>query len=201
MTAERIATALQARRSGKGWMTRCVAHEDRSPSLSVRQAGDTVLVHCFAGCPQEAVIDALRARGLWPEREREEWTPAQRADWAQQQREIERDLPDARYWRAAAVEMTEEWLTLAKSRLFDPLPPPPEDLSEPAVLRGAGIYDAEQMLTRLRAAEGADLVGTYRSWCESHPGITAGMVRAARAQERAAERVLRAYMRQSEVAG
>jgi hypothetical protein len=27
-------------------------------------------VKCHAGCPQTAVIDALKARGLWPERER-----------------------------------------------------------------------------------------------------------------------------------
>ena len=28
-----------------------------------------MLVHCHAGCDQQAVIDALKTRGLWPERE------------------------------------------------------------------------------------------------------------------------------------
>ena len=28
-----------------------------------------MLVHCQAGCEQANVIDALRARGIWPERE------------------------------------------------------------------------------------------------------------------------------------
>ncbi len=67
MTAESIATALGGRRAGKGWMARCPAHDDRTPSLSLRDADDgTVLVHCFAGCGQNEVITALRSQGLWP---------------------------------------------------------------------------------------------------------------------------------------
>ena len=45
-------------------MCRCPAHEDRNPSLSVTQRGGQVLVHCHAGCTQEAVLEALEARGL-----------------------------------------------------------------------------------------------------------------------------------------
>lgn len=41
---------------------RCPAHEDSSPSLSVRCAGDgRVLVHCHAGCETPAVLAALGA--------------------------------------------------------------------------------------------------------------------------------------------
>jgi putative DNA primase/helicase len=48
-------------------MCRCPAHDDRNPSLSVSDTDDgRLLVHCFAGCPQDRVIDALKARGLWP---------------------------------------------------------------------------------------------------------------------------------------
>ena len=43
----------------------CPAHDDKYPSLSLTDVGDKVLFHCFAGCSQAAVIDALRARGLW----------------------------------------------------------------------------------------------------------------------------------------
>ena len=47
----------------------CPAHNDTSPSLSVTVGPDgKTLVHCHGGCSQEAVIDALRERGLWPER-------------------------------------------------------------------------------------------------------------------------------------
>ena len=47
-------------------MARCPAHDDQTPSLSIRDAGDgKVLVRCHAGCGQEQVISVLRSRGLW----------------------------------------------------------------------------------------------------------------------------------------
>lgn len=68
MTAETIARTLGGRKAGDGWAARCPAHDDRTPSLSLREAEDNkVLVHCHAGCDQARVIAALRGRGLWPE--------------------------------------------------------------------------------------------------------------------------------------
>ena len=64
-TADDIARELNARREGRHWMARCPAHDDRTPSLSIRQGDDRVLIHCFAGCSQQAVIAALAARHLW----------------------------------------------------------------------------------------------------------------------------------------
>jgi hypothetical protein len=50
-------------------MARCPAHADDKPSLAIKEAGDgRVLVYCHAGCSQDAVIDALRDRGMWPDR-------------------------------------------------------------------------------------------------------------------------------------
>lgn len=66
--AEDICAALKGRRNSPDRYTaRCPAHDDRSPSLSIRQSGDKILVHCHAGCTQDEVIGALRGRGLWPE--------------------------------------------------------------------------------------------------------------------------------------
>ena len=66
MNAEIIAKALGGRRAGAGWMAHCPAHDDRTPSLSVRDFTDgKVLVRCHAGCDQERVIAALRERNLW----------------------------------------------------------------------------------------------------------------------------------------
>lgn len=62
-----IAKALGGRKAGRGWSARCPAHDDNSPSLSLREGyGGKVLVRCHAGCSQEEVISSLKARGLWP---------------------------------------------------------------------------------------------------------------------------------------
>lgn len=46
------------------WMARCPAHDDRGPSLSIKDAGDgRTLIHCFAGC---GAIDVLAAIGMEP---------------------------------------------------------------------------------------------------------------------------------------
>jgi putative DNA primase/helicase len=66
MKAETIAKTLGGRKAGCGWMTRCPAHDDREPSLSIMDAkGGKVLVCCHAGCDQAPVIAALRSRGVW----------------------------------------------------------------------------------------------------------------------------------------
>ena len=49
-----------ARHVGGQHVARCPAHEDRQPSLSIRQLPDgVVLMKCHAGCPTEAVLEAL----------------------------------------------------------------------------------------------------------------------------------------------
>jgi putative DNA primase/helicase len=65
-SARAIVSALEGKWRGSRGMCCCPAHEDRSPSLSVGMTRDgRPLVHCFTGCSQVAVIDALRSRGLW----------------------------------------------------------------------------------------------------------------------------------------
>jgi len=64
--AAEIARTLNARKSGGGWMALCPAHNEKTASLSIREGKDgRPLVHCFGGCPQDNVIDALRKRGAW----------------------------------------------------------------------------------------------------------------------------------------
>ena len=47
---------------------RCPAHDDADPSLDITERNGTTLLIYRAGCSQDRVIDALRAKGLWPER-------------------------------------------------------------------------------------------------------------------------------------
>ena len=42
------------------WTACCPAHEDKSPSLSVREGEDgRVLVHCFGGCSVDQIVGAV----------------------------------------------------------------------------------------------------------------------------------------------
>ena len=67
MTHDPLAKVLAAlpdrRKSGRGWVARCPAHDDRNPSLSVDPGDDgRALVKCRAGCTTEAVVGALGLR-------------------------------------------------------------------------------------------------------------------------------------------
>ena len=65
--AQTISDALNGKRSGAGYLACCPAHDDRTPSLKISD-GDNgrPVVHCKAGCSQEAVISALTGMDLWP---------------------------------------------------------------------------------------------------------------------------------------
>lgn len=56
-----IARLDGVRETGPGRLVACCpAHDDRSPSLSIRETDDgRILLHCFAGCEVESVLDAL----------------------------------------------------------------------------------------------------------------------------------------------
>lgn len=61
------------KRTGQGkWLAKCPSHEDRSPSLSIRELDDgRVLVHCFAGCSVHEVVSSvgLELTDLFPPHE------------------------------------------------------------------------------------------------------------------------------------
>ena len=70
MSVSVIATALQCGKSRcaceKQKVSHCPAHQDSTPSLSITERDGTILFHCHTGCSQQAVLDALAERGLWP---------------------------------------------------------------------------------------------------------------------------------------
>ena len=56
--------------SSGNWLACCPAHEDRHPSLTLREEADgRILVRCFAGCGFEEIVSAV-GLGLDP------WFPA-----------------------------------------------------------------------------------------------------------------------------
>ena len=60
MTTEGVLGRLEGvRRSARGWMARCSAHDNRRPSLSVREGKRRVLLKCFALCTETEIVGAM----------------------------------------------------------------------------------------------------------------------------------------------
>jgi hypothetical protein len=72
----------KVKRTGKGnYQSCCPAHNDRGPSLSIRETDDgRILVRCFAGCDVHEVVGAvgLDISALFPEREIQNGKPERR---------------------------------------------------------------------------------------------------------------------------
>lgn len=73
------------KRSDGQWSARCPAHQDKSPSLSIKEMPDgRILIRCFAGCGAAEVMETigLRMIDLMPEskgdlqRVRRPWNPS-----------------------------------------------------------------------------------------------------------------------------
>jgi putative DNA primase/helicase len=62
--AKQIVESLGGRWSGSRGKCRCPAHDDRSPSLSVRLGTKAILFKCFAGCTSTDILKALDRQGL-----------------------------------------------------------------------------------------------------------------------------------------
>ena len=66
-----LAKLPSAKKSGKGWLACCPAHDDRNPSLSVSEGDDgTALLKCHTGCTMAAILAAvdLTPRDLFPDK-------------------------------------------------------------------------------------------------------------------------------------
>jgi hypothetical protein len=62
-TAARIAEAIVGKpvtARGGNYLVRCPAHDDNSPSLSLRDGEHGLLLHCFAGCAPSDIFVAIR---------------------------------------------------------------------------------------------------------------------------------------------
>lgn len=62
MSADTLLSRLdKVKQTGQGrWLACCPAHDDKNPSLSVRELDDgRMLLHCFTGCDVHSVLNAL----------------------------------------------------------------------------------------------------------------------------------------------
>ena len=54
-----IVAALRGKWQGSYALCMCPAHDDRTPSLSIRQGDRGLLVHCFAGCAPSSILEEI----------------------------------------------------------------------------------------------------------------------------------------------
>ncbi len=63
MSVDDVLTLLdQVRHTSHGWQARCPAHDDRHPSLTVKEGDKGLLVKCWSGCDLEAICAAVHIR-------------------------------------------------------------------------------------------------------------------------------------------
>lgn len=76
-----LARCTKVRETGRGtWIACCPGHDDKNPSMTVRELDDgRVLVHCFAGCSVEEILNAVGMDfdALFPD-SKAEYSPAMR---------------------------------------------------------------------------------------------------------------------------
>ena len=78
------------------WVARCPAHDDKNPSMTVRETDDgMILMHCFAGCEVAEIAGAMgiSLSELFPERPEEH-----------SRRGIKKPFPAAAVMKAVAHE-------------------------------------------------------------------------------------------------
>lgn len=96
-----------SKQTGKGqWLCRCPAHDDRSPSLSVKEGDDgRVLLHCFAGCGASEILDSvgLDYSSLFPDTDNHRYEPIRR-----------REKPSQKSYDEAFVECLENDMKAGK---------------------------------------------------------------------------------------
>lgn len=75
MRAREITAALGGRWRGEHGIARCPAHDDKNPSLTIRDGKINVLLTCFAGCDRRDIVAELRRRGLMEANDQREVRP------------------------------------------------------------------------------------------------------------------------------
>src|SRR3954447_14770979 len=75
VNAASISQALRGRPSGPGFILHCPVHDDKTPSLFIKDGDKALLVRCFAGCDSRLILHELRrfrllGHGIRPRRTR-----------------------------------------------------------------------------------------------------------------------------------
>lgn len=132
MDARTISEALGGKPCGNGYIMCCPAHDDRNPSLSVKDGYKGYpLVYCHGGCSFVEITDRLKNMGLWPE---SRFTTLQKRQYARKKTRIQLlDLMDFElivYMQILTTRLDDYYRSRNKSYLeihpeFKPMPDEP----------------------------------------------------------------------------
>ena len=104
MTGALFAQNLGATSGNGQWLVCCPAHEDSTPSLSVKQGRDKILLHCKAGCTWREILDAmgLDASDLFSDAPGKTFTfNAERSMWAKIKSKHDKMMQAERFWESS----------------------------------------------------------------------------------------------------
>jgi putative DNA primase/helicase len=160
VTAAETAAALGGHRAGRWWSCRCPAHDDRTPSLSLRDGDRGLIVRCWAGCDPRDVLAALRRLGLIAGRAEYQRPPAPtgsdkrdnaagRIAWAQRIWDAAREAPGS----PVACYLAGRGIPIA----------PPASLRWAPALRRPDGSRGPAMVARIDSIDG-ELIGVQRTW-------------------------------------
>lgn len=155
-TDEFLGLLQNVRRTSRGWSSRCPAHNDKSPSLSIREGDDRkILLRCFAGCSIDEICSALhiQKRDLFPHQSPERIYAAQR-----QRQRREQATAQARRLDEARADLLRE----AEGVIATGSPIPTEEQSDRFVEALADAHHAMRLeMGEYDYAEWSSRLGTH----------------------------------------
>lgn len=165
MDAREITTGLGGRWHGSYGAAKCPSHDDRSPSLTVREGEIAPLLYCQAGCGQAEVIDALKARGLWTEGEgaRPRELSRRRESVDRDRRDRERRVANALAMWKASQPATDTLVDIYLRARGITVAPPPSLRFAPSLRHGPTGLDMPAMIAAVQSAD-RRVVGVQRTY-------------------------------------
>ncbi|MBS0498169.1 MAG: DNA primase [Proteobacteria bacterium] len=117
------------------WIACCPAHDDKTPSLAIRQTADgVVLIRCFAGCAAHEIVAAvgMNLSDLFPPKDYRAVEPG---------KPIRSPFPAADILRCIQNEALIVAIAAARMTMGEELPPEDYERLKLAAQRITGAYD------------------------------------------------------------
>jgi hypothetical protein len=117
MTLDQLLAKLDGvRPRGSRWATRCPAHPDKSPSLSISEGDRGILLKCWAGCSVQAICESLGLQQADLFYDALDTDPQRRREAAQQRDRLRQERDDAARRQGRRIDALREADYFVRSR-------------------------------------------------------------------------------------